>query len=73
MFIGLTGRFAAGKGEAAEFFKARGFNYLSLSDLLREALSERGVAPSRENLIAAGKVLRAAEGPGVLEIGRAHV
>ena len=66
MFVGLTGRNASGKGEAAEFFKARGFHYLSLSDLLREELASRGVAPTRENLIATGKVLRAAEGPGTL-------
>ena len=66
MFIGLTGRFAAGKGEAAEFFKHRGFHYLSLSDLLREELAARGLAFSRENLINTGKALRAGEGPSVL-------
>ena len=66
MFIGLTGRFAAGKGAAAEFFKTRGFHYLSLSDLLREELAARGLAFSRENLIITGKTLRAGEGPAVL-------
>ena len=63
MFIGLTGRFAAGKGAAAEFFKTRGFHYLSLSDLLREELAARGLAFSRENLISTGKLLREGEGP----------
>ncbi len=66
MFIGLTGRNAAGKGEAAEFFQARGFNYLSLSDLLREELAARGLPATRENLTGAGKALRASQGAGVL-------
>ncbi len=66
MIIGLTGKFAAGKGAAADFFKAHGFSYLSLSDILREELAARGQEPSRENLIATGQALRREAGPAVL-------
>jgi dephospho-CoA kinase len=66
MIIGLTGKFAAGKGAAAEFFQRHGFSYLSLSDILREELAARGQATSRENLIAAGQALRREAGPAVL-------
>ena len=66
MIIGLTGKFAAGKGAAADFFKAHGFSYLSLSDILREELTARGLATSRENLIATGQALRREAGAAVL-------
>jgi dephospho-CoA kinase len=66
VIIGLTGKFAAGKGAAADFFKARGFAYLSLSDILREELATRGLQTSRENLIATGQALRREAGPAVL-------
>ena len=35
MIIGLTGKNASGKGEAAKFLESRGFHYHSLSDVLR--------------------------------------
>ncbi|MAE77967.1 MAG: hypothetical protein CMJ85_13980 [Planctomycetes bacterium] len=66
MIIGLTGRNATGKGEAAEFLKEKGFLFLSLSDVIRKAVMERGLAPTRDNLIATGRELRARHGTGYL-------
>lgn len=50
----------------AKFLSARGFAVHSLSDIVREAAAQSGLEPSRDNLIATGVALRAAEGPGVL-------
>lgn len=66
MIIGLTGRNAAGKGLAAEFLKARGFAYHSLSDVIREAVRARGLELTRDALIATGRELRARHGTGYL-------
>lgn len=61
MVIGLTGTNGSGKTTLAEHLKAAGFYYLSLSDEIRAELDRAGLPPTRENLIARGK------------IGRAHV
>lgn len=64
--IGLTGTNGAGKGEAAAFFQTRGYARASLSDILREELSARGIPATRDNLIRTGNELRAAFGPDIL-------
>ncbi len=64
--VGLTGTNGAGKGEAAAYLGRKGYGYLSLSDVLREELAARGLAASRDNLIAVGNELRARFGPDVL-------
>ena len=64
--IGLTGTNGAGKGEAAAYFMARGYAYLSLSDILRNELRARGLEASRDNLIRVGNELRGEFGPDVL-------
>lgn len=66
MIIGLTGRNAAGKGTAADFLKTKGFAYHSLSDVIREEVRKRGLEPTRDNLIATGRELRARHGTGYL-------
>ena len=66
MIVGLTGPNAAGKGEVANILRARGFAYHSLSDVVREEASQRGLDHSRENLIRVGNELRGAHGPGAL-------
>ena len=66
MIIGLTGRNASGKGEAAKFLKERGFHYFSLSDVLREEASKNGKEITRDSLMALGNSLREKGGPGVL-------
>jgi len=58
MIIGLTGKNASGKGEAANYLKAKGFTYFSLSDELREEAKEKNIEPIRENLIKLGNELR---------------
>lgn len=66
MIIGLTGANASGKGEAAGYLKSKGFEYRSLSDILREEAKARGLEPSRDNLIRLGNELREKNGPSVL-------
>ena len=66
MIVGLTGRNASGKGAAAEFLKSRGFAYFSLSDVIREEVRSRGLALTRDVLIATGRELRAKNGTGYL-------
>lgn len=66
MIIGLTGRNAAGKGEAARFLQTKGFYYHSLSDVIREEVKARQQQVSRENLIRVGRQLRARDGTGYL-------
>ena len=66
IIIGLTGRNAAGKTTAGEALGARGFSYLSLSDVIREEAKRRGLEPLRENLTALGNELREKHGPGAL-------
>jgi len=68
MIVGLTGRNAAGKGTVADWLVARGFFYTSLSDAIRAWLRERGDEPTRDNLTAAGRLLRDQGGPGVLAV-----
>lgn len=66
MLIGLTGRNASGKGEVAQDLKARGFEFHSLSDAIREEIRSRGEQPTRENLIETGNRLRREYGSSVL-------
>ncbi|MEK6733233.1 MAG: AAA family ATPase [Candidatus Omnitrophota bacterium] len=66
MIIGLTGANASGKGEAAEYLKSKGFEYYSLSDILREEARVKGIEPSRENLIMLGNKLRREKGLSIL-------
>ena len=66
MIIGLTGRNAAGKGEVANYLKSKGFTYYSLSDVIREEVTGRKLALTRENLVKTGNRLRAEHGPGYL-------
>ncbi|QQR81535.1 MAG: AAA family ATPase [Deltaproteobacteria bacterium] len=66
MIIGLTGKNGSGKGEAAKFLQLCGFEYYSLSDILREVLSKKKIPITRENLIKTGTKLREEEGYGAL-------
>ncbi len=66
MIIGLTGLNGAGKGEAAEFLKKRGFRYYSLSDVIREELEKEGKPVTRQNLIESGNRLRQQYGTSIL-------
>ena len=66
MLIGLTGKNGSGKGEAAKFLQQCGFEYYSLSDILREVLTQKKKEITRENLIQTGTRLREEEGLGAL-------
>ena len=66
IIIGLTGRNAGGKTTAGEMLTAKGFSYLSLSNVIREEAKRRGLDEVRENLIALGNELRERHGPGAL-------
>lgn len=64
--VGLTGTNAAGKGEVAKLLAGWGYQYFSLSDILRQELEARHLPANRENLIAVGNELRSAYGFAVL-------
>ncbi len=64
--IGLTGRNGSGKGEVAKFLQQAGFEYHSLSDIIRETIRRQRRKVTRELLIQTGTALRAQQGLGVL-------
>ncbi|MFW6140096.1 MAG: AAA family ATPase [Acidobacteriota bacterium] len=64
--IGLTGTNASGKGEAARFFMQNGYDYISLSDFIREELKKNSIKITRDNLIIAGNQMREKFGPDIL-------
>ncbi|MBF0105249.1 MAG: AAA family ATPase [Deltaproteobacteria bacterium] len=66
MIIGLTGKNGSGKGVVADYLKAGGFIYYSLSDIIREELTLAKKQITRENLIEMGRALRSEGGPSVL-------
>ncbi|MEE8349160.1 MAG: deaminase [Acidobacteriota bacterium] len=66
MIIGLTGRNGSGKGEAVKFLQHKSFYPHSLSDVIREEVTKRGLEVTRERLIEAGTELRSQGGTSVL-------
>ena len=66
MIIGLVGKNGSGKGEVARFLTEAGFNYHSLSDVLREELRKAGKPVTRKNLTDYANDLRARYGAGAL-------
>lgn len=66
MIIGLTGGYASGKDTVAEYFTQRGFEYISLSDFVREECRDRNVDITRDNLIKTANNLRAKYGEWIL-------
>jgi len=68
MIIGLTGTNGSGKTVACELLKRKGFQFYSLSDIIREELAEKGLAANRENLIAEGNRLRTELGSAILAL-----
>lgn len=68
MILGLTGRNASGKGEAAEYLKSKGFHFYSLSDVIREQVRKEGLEITRENLLQTGRRLRSSHGTAYLAL-----
>jgi len=64
--IGLTGTNASGKGEAGRFFVTHGYDFISLSDFVREELKKNSMEITRKNLISMGNKMREKSGPDVL-------
>lgn len=64
--IGLTGPNAAGKGEICKYLARKGFYITSLSDILRKIAKQRGIFPSRINLVNLGNELREKFGSDIL-------
>jgi len=62
--IGLTGRIAAGKGAIVEFLKEKGFEYCTVSQVIREEAKLRGIEITRNTLQNLGNEVRQAEGGG---------
>ena len=66
MIIGLTGKNGGGKGEVVKFLVERGFQALSLSDVIRQEIERQGKPVTREVLVETGNRLRKEFGSGVL-------
>jgi len=67
MIIGVTGFFASGKDTVAEYLVARkGFEHLSLSDIIRRRLREEGREVTIATLTEMGNAIRREKGPGAL-------
>jgi dephospho-CoA kinase len=66
IIIGLTGMNAAGKTTVIEYLKEKGFETMSLSDMIREELKSRDISETRDSLIDMGNELRKKHGPTAL-------
>ena len=66
MIIGITGAMGSGKTSFCDILKAKGFQYLSLSDTLREIAKDRSIEPTRENLRELGSALKKEQEKGYL-------
>ncbi len=66
MIIGLTGKIASGKETLKDFFIKRGFDYFTLSDILKEELEKKRIPVTRNNLQDYGDKLRKEHGAGIL-------
>lgn len=64
--IGLVGPIASGKGTISEYLQSLGFEYFSLSNVVREETTARGLEMTRENLQNVGNDLRENFGGAVL-------
>lgn len=66
MIIGLVGQMASGKGEFVKILLEKGFEYITLSSMVREEARRRGILEEREKLMEVGNSMRAAYGASVL-------
>lgn len=66
MIIGVTGFFCSGKDTLAGILTAKGFAHVSLSDIIRQELTQRKKDITIPNLTRVGNELRTERGPGVL-------
>ena len=64
MLIGLTGRIASGKGEIVGCLKRKGFEYCTISQVVREEAAKINIPITRESLQDVGNLIRKHEGSG---------
>ncbi len=64
--IGVTGTLGSGKDTLAAYLVSKGFEHISLSDLIREELKKNNREITRDNLVKEGNEMREREGNGVL-------
>ncbi len=66
MILGVSGPYAAGKGEVIAYLEERSFYGLSLSDVIRQELEALDLSETRERMIETGTRLRSEGGPAAL-------
>lgn len=64
MLIGLTGRIASGKGEIVEYLKKKGFEYCTISQVIRKESAKINIPITRSSLQDVGNLIRKHEGSG---------
>ena len=64
--IGVTGLFCSGKDTFANYLLMRGFEHISLSEILRDEARKRSISLTRKNLQKLGNELRKKEGNDIL-------
>ncbi len=68
MIIGITGTNCSGKETAANYLVKKGYEHFSLSDIIREELTKKGLSHSRKNLFNMGNKLRKEFGENILAL-----
>lgn len=66
MIIGVTGWFASGKDTVCDYLEKKGFQKISLSDIIREHCTKKGIEHTRDNLRDMGNMLREKYGANYL-------
>ncbi len=62
MIIGLTGTIGSGKSEISKYLQKKGFNYITISDIVREEATKANIPLIREQLQKLGNNLRKQHG-----------
>ena len=68
MIIAITGTNCSGKETVANYLVKKGYEHFSLSDIIREELTKKGVNHSRKNLFNMGNELRRKFGNNILAL-----
>jgi dephospho-CoA kinase len=64
--LGLVGTNGSGKSSASSYLVEKGFVWLSLSDVVRQTVAQKGLSESRETLIATANQLKLEHGQDFL-------
>jgi len=68
MIIAIIGTNCSGKETAANYLVKKGYEHFSLSDIIREELTKKGLDHSRKNLFNMGNELRRKFGNNILAL-----